>query len=323
MALAKLFQKYFLNIFISIIKYGNEWTVYSKIIKNGVLIDKFVKSFDVNESETIDKEMQEYLNILQSKYNFSYTILLLDSMGQGALSGTRAVDFKKNGIDMRSLTHLKIEKKWSIYTSFIDINWSKKLFSNVGLDFIYSPFIIQHSLLKKQKTEHKPILYMLNHETSVTITIFNRNNFLFGAYFKTIIEETISSVDDEDWENATEEDAINITELDNMDEEIGNIDELDGEGLGAFEDVILNNSSLELFGRDILIYKHLTSSLREFYKNPLYKGAFIDTVIVYDGYKTSSELIEMIENELFMDLKVHKINISEEICNIAIKEVLA
>jgi len=346
MALTKVFQKYLSNIFISIVQQGNEWIINSKVVKNGVIKDKFSKNFDAKEYENIPVKMEEYLDTLQSEYNFAYLALFLESMGQGAFSGTTAIDFEKNSVDMKSVTHFDLNKKWSTYASFIDINWAKKLFSNVGIDFIYSPFIVQYSLIKKQKTKNKQILYMLNHQDSVTITVFDDKNLLFGAYFKTTTDDNLSSGEDEDWENAQEEEGIeNITELDSMDDDSGSMDELETLGelddlssddsmgfedikseendLGHFEgEDAIEDSDLELFGRDILIYKYLTSSLKEFYKNPLYNSSFIDTVIIYDGYEVSSELIDMIESELLMDIEMNKIDISEIICNMAKEEAL-
>ena len=346
MALTKVFQKYLSNIFISIVQQGNEWIIYSKVVKNGVLKDKFSKSFDAKEYENIPVKMEEYLDTLQTQYNFAYLALFLESMGQGAFNGTTAVDFEKNSVDMKSVTHFDLNKKWTIYASFIDINWAKKLFKNVGIDFIYSPFIVQYSLIKKQKTKNKPILYMLNHQDSVTITVFDDKNLLFGAYFKVTTDDNLSSGEEEDWENAQEEEGIeNITELDSMDddsdsmddlESLGQLDDLSSDDSMGFEDIkpdendlghfegedAIEDSDLELFGRDILIYKYLTSSLKEFYKNPLYSSSFIDTVIIYDGYEVSAELIDMIEDELFMNIEMNKIDISETICNMARQEAL-
>jgi hypothetical protein len=347
MALTKVFQKYLSNVFISIVQQGNEWEVFLKVMKNGVLKEKTSKNFDAKEYESIPSKMEDYLDELQLKYNFTYIALFLDSMGQGAINGTLASDFEKNSVDIQSVTHFDIDKQWSVYASFIDINWAKKLFSKTGIDFIYSPFMVQYSLIKKQKQKDKPVLYMLNTQDSVTITVFDKETLLFGAYFKTTTDDNLTSVEDEDWENVEEEEGIeNITELDNMSNDIEGVDDLgdlaelddlasdnsenfedvttEERDLGHFEgDDEEESSDLELFGRDILIYKYLTSSLKEFYKNSLYKSNFIDTVVIYDGYEVSSELIGMIEDELLMDIEMHKIDISETVCNLARQEVLS
>jgi len=292
MALTKVFQKYLSNIFISIVKQGEEWIVYSKVVKDGVLKDKFSKSFDAKEYENIPVKMQEYLDALQLKYNFAYLALFLDSMGQGAFRGITAVDFEKNSVDIKSVTHFDIEKKWSIYASFMDIDFAKKLFVKVGIDFIYSPFMVQYSLIKKLKTRNGPILYMLNHQDSVTITVFDDKELLFGAYFKTTTDNNLSSGEDEDLEE-----------------------------LSKLDDLYIDDNNLELFGRDALIYKYLKSSLKEFYTNLLYSSSFIDKIIICDGYEISAELIDTIESELFMDIEINKINISEIVCNMAKEEV--
>lgn len=345
MSLTKVLQKYFSNIFISIVQQNNEWIIFSKVVKNGVIKDKFLETFERPDRDNIPSKMEKYLEKLQTDYNFAYVTVFLDSMGQGAINGITAADFEKNSVDMKSVTHIDIDKSWSAYASFIDINWVKKLFKNSGLDFIYSPFIVQNSLIKQAKLKEKPTLYILNHNDSVTISVFENGSLLFGAYFQTTTDDKLGS-GDEDWENETEEEGIDdLVELENIsNNDMGGLDELDDlnelddldddnmstdfeeidEGdkdLGHFNDE-QDNSDLELFGRDVLIYKFLTSSIKEFYKNPLFKSSFIETIVLHDGYEVSSELIDMIENDLLMDIEMNKIDISEVVCNISIKEVL-
>ncbi len=115
-----------------------------------------------------------------------------------------------------------------------------------------------------------------------------------------------------------------LSDLDDLSDSDASFEDIKSEenDLGHFEDDT-EESDLELFGRDILIYKYLTSSLKEFYANPLYKSSFIETVIIYDGYEVSSELIDMIESELLMDIEMNKIDINEIVCNMAREEILS
>ena len=344
--MGKLFQKYFSNIFISIVRQDKEWRVDSRIIKNGLIKDKLSKNFEIDEHEHLPKKMKKYLTGLQQSYNFAYIALFLDSLGQGAIYGVGVEDFKKNSVDIKKIIPIKVDNKWSFYGSTIDISWIKKLFSSTGMDLVYSPFAIQYALLKKERSRKEPILYVLNQQDSVAITVFENNTLLFGVYFKTTSEDALSSHED-DWENAHEESGIeNIAELDDMSvdqndeiDEIVELDDLDDladtGGIEEFEEISLNNmnqdklynediigSDLELFGRDMLIYKYIVSFLREFYSNPIYKSNFLSTIAIYDGYEISSELIDMVENELFMDIEISKIDINETICHMAQKEIL-
>ncbi len=347
--MTKIVQRFLSNIFITIVQEGSEWIIYSKVIKNGKIQNKFTKNFDLaQEDGTISNLMSEYLLKLQNEYSFSYISLFLDSMGQGAICGQDAIAFEKNSIDMKSVTHLDVDKTWSVYASFIDLNWMKKTFSEVGIDFIYSPFLVLSSLLKAEKIKTQAAIYILNHQNSISISIFENGNLQFGAFFRTVSDDGLITNDaqEEDWENEKEEEGIeNIIELDDIgNDEISNFDDLDelddmsdledseyGEefldiapedkNLGHFKEEV-KEEDLELFGRDILLYKYLTASLKEYYKNPIYNSNFIEKLVLYDGYEVSSDLINMFEDELFMDVEINKISIHETVSKMSLKEAL-
>ena len=61
--------------------------------------------------------------------------------------------------------------------------------------------------------------------------------------------------------------------------------------------------------------------MEEYYHNPLYHSEFIEEIIIFDGYEISSELIHQLEDDLMMDVEIHKVDISDRLCDIAIKEV--
>lgn len=348
--MTKLAQQYFANIFVSVVMNADKWLVYSKVVKNKKITSKFSKTFEVTEDGQISDSMNKYLDRLQDDYNFAYIAFFLDSMGQGAIKGTTALEFEKNSVDMKNVTHFTVNDSWSVYASFIDINWTKKLFSQSGIDFIYSPFMVLYRLISSQQLRSEPMMYLLNHEDSLTISVFSNGNLLFGAFFRTNTNEQLSEADsdDEDWDSADEaEDVENLIELDSIGEDdmgdgFQQLDDLDSfdnleeekmpdsfsgyddeeKSLGRFESDSTTGEDLELFGRDILLRKYLKTALDEYYKNPLYESYFIERVVIYDGYEISSDMIEIIENDLLMDIEMHKIDIPEIICDMAIKEGL-
>ena len=87
------------------------------------------------------------------------------------------------------------------------------------------------------------------------------------------------------------------------------------------KDVKEEDMNLALYGRDLLVYKYLKSSLEEYYHNPLYVSEFIDEIIIFDDYEISSDLIRQLEDELMMNVEIHKVDVSDRMCDIAIKEV--
>lgn len=347
-SLNRAFQKYFSNLFVSVVRYGGEWQIYSKVIKNGAIIKKFSKVFAITQDDGLGKEAEEYLEELYNQYNYMYISYLMDSMGQGAISGTSNVDFEKNSVDVKNITQLSIDKKWSLYASFIDINWTKNIFKNSGIDFIYSPFILLYNFISTSKPLQQPTIYILNHEDFVAISVFKETELLFASYFKTSTDEKLVAGDEIDnWEEEDEEKGVNnLIELDRIDddvegfdtlEDLEDLDDLDSfdsdsqeestfkdvdekeNTLGHFDDENAD-TDLEIYGRDLLVYKYLTSSIKEYYKNHIYKSDFVEKIVMYDGYEISPDLIDMIEGELMMDIEIHKINIGEKVCDLAIKE---
>ena len=148
-----------------------------------------------------------------------------------------------------------------------------------------------------------------------------------------------------DWENEEKEEGVTeLGDLSAMEEEdddtmsdlsdLGDIDDIrsidsfsdmdDSKTLGHFQGIDTvkrEDTSLELYGRDLLVYKYLKSSLEEYYHNPLYDSTFIEEIIIFDGYEVSSDLIRQLEDDLMMDVEIHKVDISDRMCDLAIKEV--
>ena len=343
MGITSLIRKYFSNLFVSIIPESESYRVYCKVLKKGKLKEKFEKIFEVKASDDdkLDSEIEEYLNSIQEKYNFSYIALYLNSMGQGAINGTDKESFEKNSVDVKHVHTVKF-KTWSAYASYIDINWIKKIYSNVGLDFIYSPFVIIYHIMKKSKLKAKPTLFMLNLKDSFTLAVFQEDELLFGAFFKLNNEELIDTSGVEDWENEEEQKGVEeLAALDSQDEEedlsdledLNDLEDLSEDSVDEIPDddeekeddeeinEDANSSDIELYGRDMEVYKYLKAALKEYYHNPIYKSDFLDEIVIYDSYEMSVEMIDIIENELYMDLRMHKIDVAEIMCDMAIGEV--
>jgi hypothetical protein len=349
----KSMQKYLSNVFLTVVRYAQEWQLYGKIIKNNTLVKKISKSFPLTSDEELSEQIEDYIDDLYNEYSYVYVSYLLQSMGQGAIAGIHTSDFEKNSVDVKNISQISIEKTWSMYASYIDINVAKNIFKNVGVDFIFSPFSLIHFLSKEKLNSEKPILYFLNHEDFIAICIFQKEALLFASFFRTSTDEKLVAGDEiDDWEEEGEEKGVeNLIELDHIDEERedeefsslddlenlddvdSSVDTIDDENEASFSDIDeekkdlghfnsgAQEGNLELFGRDVLVYKYLSSSIREFYTNHLYESDFIKKVVIYDGYEISTDLVDMIENELMMEIEIDKIDINEKLCDMSIKEV--
>lgn len=357
MGIRTVLQKKFQNLFVAVVLSETECILRCKVLKNGAIAKTFTKTFTLTfPLESLDTAVENYLMNLQDEYQFVYIAFLLNSLGQGAIEGSGNSSFSKHNVDIQNVHNVTLHNQWSAYASYIEIKWAKNLFSEVGLDFIYSPFIILSDFIVSQKLKNKPTCYLLNCQDFFILAIFEEKQLHFGALFKTQSDTSFTRSDDvNDWENEHEEEGIldaeempasmaveedeheheGIEELSELGElsELEDIDDLrstdsfsdiDDKAISSFrgmEGVKEEDINLELYGRDLLVYKYLKTALEEYYHNPLYKSEFIDEIIIFDGYEISSELIHQLEDDLMMDVEIHKVDVSDRMCDIAIKEV--
>lgn len=345
-------QRYLPNLFVAIIVEAGACRLLGRIIKNKKTVKTFETVFDNPDEEKIDKKVIKYLQDKEEECHNMYVALYLDSIGQGAIAGVTKQDFEKYSVDIKNVNYVKLENSWSVYASYIDVKWARSMFEPMKLDLLYSPFIILANCIQKQKNiNSKPTLYIYNHEDSFALGIFEETKLLFGAFFstKTNEDELIDDIDMvEDWEEEEEKGGIdNLVELDNLtadDTHEGFSDLEDLEDLEDLDDIDENfdidqehenfereyseneeerdaASSLELFGRDMKMYKYLTSAIREFYQDTTYKHTFLDNIVIFDNHETSNAIRSMIENELFMKVEIHKVKTLDMLCDLAIKDI--
>ena len=324
MGLFSSVRKRFVIQLIAVALEEKRCNIYVKKIKNSKVIHTEKKSFDIESKEQLTPQVINYLNSLQNMHEQTYVALFLNTLGQGAISGCNTGAYEKFGVDKKSVKSICIDNRFTIYASLIDINWVDKIFQNVGLDFIFSPFLILNSFIIKdtntiKKDEVK--LYILNTNNGLTIMIKHRAKLLYGSFFNLAKEENLLY---EDFESG------DSTSVDNLEEEL--FDEFDideeseveemqefGDSI-TFDDEDMQNG---LSQKDMRFVKYLDASLKEFYHSDLYESSFISSIKIYDDAGISEDVIKHIKNELFLDINVDKISILEAISEIAEEEVIS
>ncbi len=332
-----MIQKRFENLFIALIFNETECIVVGKVLKDGRIKNTFEKTFeDLDFAEGLDKNLENYLLSLQDEYSFVYISLLLNSLGQGAFSGIDTEDFKQNHVGIHDVLTISIKHQWSIYASLIDIQWAKTLFTNTGLDLIYSPFILLNYFVTSYKLKNKPTCYLLNYQNFFVVAIFEGDVFHVGTFFhipyEDILDDSVHMMDQ--WEDQMQEvelQPLDVTELADIiptaafevveHDEDSSKEHSDEEAIPAA--IHKKDLSLELYGRDMLAYQHLKDFLEAYYQNPAYHSEFVEEIVIFDGYEISTELLSHIEEALMMDVEVHQVDVGSSVCDIAIKEVFA
>ncbi len=292
--------------------------------KNSKLTYSNRKSFLIESKEFLSKEIVNYLNTLQSEHEQTYVVLFLNTLGQGAVSGCGEDIYKKFSIDKSGVKRICIDNDFTIYASLIDINWVDKIFKKVGLDFIFSPFLILNAYIKQDSDNDGVKLYILNTNNGLTIIIKDNSRFLYGSFFNIAKEPNLLH---EDFNNIDDDTAINLEDellVEDFDIDVDDV----GDDIQELSDEASDIDSSEfdysrLTGKDLRFVKYLDSSLKEFYNSELYDSQFITKIKIYDDAGISKDVIDHIENDLLLDTSAENINLLNMVIKVAKDEVLS
>ncbi len=279
------------------------------------------KSFSIESKEVLSKEIINYLNILQSEHEQTYVVLFLNTLGQGAIPGCDDDIYKKFGIDKNGVKSVCIDNRFTIYASLIDISWADRVFKKVGLDFIFSPFLILNAYIDKDNDEKEVKLYILNTNNGLTIMVKNARKLLYASFFNVAKEQDLLL---EDFENIETQSSVDLEEelFDEFDLDSSEVSD-DMQELNDEIDYESNSEYSRLSGKDLRFVKYLDAALKEFYDNDLYDSQFITKVKIYDDAGMHKDVVKHIENDLLLDTSAENINLLNMVIKVAKEEVLS
>ncbi len=302
--------------YIAVIVEESKCKIRQKIVKNKDLLHMEDYSFDIASKEHLGVKVNAFLNDLQEEYDNTYIALFLNTLGQGLIPVCDENLLEKYHIDRNSIKTICVEERFMMYATLIDIKWADKLFQDVGLDFVFSPFLILDYFIQKEEVLSGQVtLNILNTNNALTIMIVKDARLLYGSFFNVAKDENLLYTDYSEHEELDEDESFDEDDVE-MDE-IGNITDNSN-----FVNNVLKEQ-VNLGAQDERIIKYLSAALREFYSDTLYESEFINQAKVYDGAGMHEGVMAYIENELLLDTRAVNISVREAIINLAQKEVLA
>ncbi len=317
---------------ISVILEVKTCTVFVEIVKNSKVIKTEEKKFDINNAE-LSHEVIKYINSYQDNYKFTYIGTLLGSINQGAISGCTSNDFKKFGVRLDNIDFVCVNNMLGVYGVGDDIVTTQNKFNKtVGIDFIYSPFIVLYNFFKKELIDEAR-LYVLCQKSYVALAVFKEKRFIFGAYFSidttedTFKEEgekpTSSEVNVSDVDKDSEDEDLDELVFFEDDEDVISLDDSDEEEIQEYENEEEGEvSSIESFQEGVDLHNYIKSSIEEFYKNDKYETEFLSDIIIADGCSLTDDVIKYIQDELMLNVQTKEINIAKVTTDIIQKEVM-
>ncbi|MDQ1298265.1 MAG: hypothetical protein QG558_804 [Campylobacterota bacterium] len=341
--LERLFQK----IFVSIVPVSGGYEVLSVAMKNKKVLYKEKRHFEGAEPSSV---MNRYIQEAIDPSPIYYISTINTQPHQGAHEGCSNKGKTQHSDDTK-VSEVCRNKKWTLYASLDDLHALTYTYHTVGLDFIFSPFsILEHSFADKMKDTFA--LYAFAMSGLFTVAIFQGDKLEYAHHYsdkKSPVQEEAteasamdfaSHMDEEEDEN---EGLIHLDDIEGL-EDLDIIDDLDSlndiDDLNELEEVHefsedMPTSQEKRLGRehsamikgnvdgsaeDYQRFGYIQKTLNRFYGMPECHNRFIETVCIADSQGGSEELKRYLEEELFLNVLVRKVDVIETINALAMLE---
>jgi hypothetical protein len=341
-----IFEALYHKILVTIVRRGNISDVDIEICSKTKLLDHTKESF---ETDSVNEKMLEFINGYTKESPYFYITLLDSSHLQGVIPTCEKTRLSSYA-DLSASEYKCYEDRWTFYTSKSDLYEIEKLYEPLGVDFIFSPFMILSNFFK-DKIETNMALYILIQGDSLSLAVFSDSELLFGEHLPLDIDKelyggTLSSVDDSEEIDLSESDGIDLEDidisedLDDLDElddldDFGDIEDLDSldeiEDFGENQDIeevfyeaeeeIAEEEGDDHFNDDYQRYALIQNSLGKYYRSDKYNSQFIENVYIADAVGISQELKRYLEEEMFLNVYIRTIELSAEVAEITKKEL--
>ena len=336
--LSKFYKSLYSTVLVNIVISESKTTIHIEMLNSKEVTSVSEEVFD---TQYLSTEMEEYIAEFTKESPFFYISILDNSISQGAIPTCSKQNIPLY-YDLSSSEYKCQDNKWIYYTAKNDLYELEKIYSKVGIDFIFSPFTVLSHFFK-DKIDSYLAMFILVEEDAVTLSIFDNSELLFGEYLvmeKGIESDELLIDEDDDMDLSMEEESIDLDDIDAIDD----IDELDDFGdiadLDSIEDIDEFSDAKDIeeelaetledespikeedgFSEDYQIFSLIQSSVKSFYNNNKYSSVFIENVYIGDSVGVSSDLKKYLEEEMFLNVYIRQLDLAAEVCEIAKMEL--
>jgi hypothetical protein len=293
----------------------------------------FVEKEDVDivERRTIDRgdktSLAEWYREIVRTYPKTYAAAMLDTINQGALPGCGKSVFAAFGVEAALVQSLCVDDTWEVYASLVEMKWFEQKFREIELDLVYSPFVLLYSH-SQPFLEENPGLFLLHQEGVAYMMVLSKEKMW---YAQTLIvskepeeaEETLSEAEME--EEEIEGLAFDLEEI-SADTEVEPISDVDvltdfKDEIGKKETGPVSETALELLEYNLDLFENLKEAVSRFYHDDRYPHEFIEKVTIFDTASLEEDLVRYIEDELFMEASLHRLDPIDAAAKLVAREI--
>jgi len=340
--LGKILESLYQKVFINIIRQRSDTVVY---------VHNYSKKGDLSHYEEVfqtttpSQEMIEYINSFTKESPYYYITVLDTSAQQGALPSCKK-NLLQSYEDLTTSEYKCINKEWTVYTSKTDLYTLEKEFGDVGIDFVFSPFILLATFFA-DKINNTLAMYALIIDSSVSVMVFDSGRLLFAEHVAMLVLDEHENIILEEAQEDVALDLDDDIDLETIDVD-DNIDDLEGfsyiENLDTIEDIdefsqgedleeeLYENEAQEKgteeetndnshFNEDYQRFSMIQDAINHFYKDERYESNFLENIYIADYTHVSNDLKRYLEDEMFLNVYIRSIDIGSELYSLAKKEL--
>jgi len=336
--LAKFLEALYIKVFVNIIVKRASTIVYIELHSKKGIIDSVHTEF---ETTRLNEKMVEYINTYTKESPYYYISFLDNSLVQGAIPTCDKHKFI-HYYDLSDCEYKCYDSKWTYYTSKTELFELEKAYKEIGLDFIFSPFVVLANFFK-DKLFANLALYALIEDEYISIAVFENGKLLYAEHLDI---ETVPENDDillsseiHDDLDLELEDGIDLESMDVDEdgielEDFGNIEDLDSiEDIDEFDESkdveeeflesedVLEESDTGNFNEDYQRFTLIQKSIATYYKDERYESKFLENIYIADSIGVSRELKKYLEEEMFLNVYIRHTELDAEICELTKEEL--
>ena len=337
----KLYERLYVKVLVSIIIGHTKTIVYIEILNKSGTLNSYEEEFDTKYLST---QMYEYITSYTKETPYFYISILDYSPSQGAI-GTCSKHKVGYFEDLSASEHKCYNDKWTYYTAKTDVYAIEKVYEKIGVDFIFSPFVLLANFFKDKIDTHLA-MFVLIQEGSLALSIFNKSELLYGEHLdieteitsdELIDDNDIAEIEKEMQESIDLDDIASLDDLDELDDDFGDIADLDSiDELDDFdetkdiEEELAENEDMQEYpmkdtdglNEDYQRFSLIQNAVNTFYKDEKFESEFIENVYIGDGIGVSSDLKKYLEEEMFLNVYVRHVDLASELCAITKMELV-
>ena len=337
----KLYERLYVKVLVSIIIGHTKTIVYIEILNKSGTLNSYEEEFDTKYLST---QMYEYITSYTKETPYFYISILDYSPSQGAI-GTCSKHKVGYFEDLSASEHKCYNDKWTYYTAKTDVYAIEKVYEKIGVDFIFSPFVLLANFFKDKIDTHLA-MFVLIQEGSLALSVFNKSELLYAEHLdieteitsdELIDDNDIAEIEKEMQESIDLDDIASLDDLDELDDDFGDIADLDSiDELDDFdetkdiEEELAENEDMQEYpmkdtdglNEDYQRFSLIQNAVNTFYKDEKFESEFIENVYIGDGIGVSSDLKKYLEEEMFLNVYVRHVDLASELCAITKMELV-